>query len=74
MAYFSNSSEGMVLDDQCSRCKLSTGDLPCPILMAQMNYNYEACGNSIATAILNDIVAPGGACQMFSRFPDLLAV
>jgi len=54
MAYFSNGSEGMVFDDECSNCLL--GEEPCPVAWAQANWNYEACNNPIATQILNSLV------------------
>ena len=63
MAYFSNGSEGMVFDTQCGRCKF--GLKPCPIAWVQMNYNYDAVNNDVATAILNDLVKDDGTCQVF---------
>ena len=57
MAYFSNSSEGMAFDDECSECALF--DSPCPIAFVQMDFNYEACNNKTATAILNALVKQG---------------
>ena len=55
MAYFSNGSEGEVLDNECAECVL-TDDIPCPILWVQLEYNYEACNNEIASKILNDLI------------------
>jgi Fe-S-cluster-containing hydrogenase component 2 len=66
MAYFSNGTEGIVLDDQCSRCKL--GDKACPIYGVQMSYNYDAVNNDVATNILNELVDDDGNCQMLSKF------
>ena len=71
MAYFSNSSEGEVFDDQCARCKY--GELPCPIALVQVMYNYDACGNKVATDILNDLVTPDGVCVMRKIFKKDLA-
>ena len=68
MAYFSNGTEGAVFDDQCSRCKY--GHDPCPIAWVQMNYNYEACNNKTARAILDELVANDGTCEMFKCFED----
>jgi hypothetical protein len=67
MAYFSNSSEGEVLENQCCDCLLASG--PCPIYIAQISYNYPACNNQVARSILNCIVSqePDGTyigCQM----------
>jgi hypothetical protein len=66
MAYFSNSSEGMCFEDQCSRCKY--GQEPCPIALVQMEYNYDACNNKTARAILDTLVENDGTCLMFETF------
>ena len=45
MAYFSNGTEGIVLDAQCSVCPVGRNpDLPCPVLLVQLAYNYEQVG------------------------------
>ena len=66
MAYFSNSTEGEVFDAQCEKCKY--GQEACPIALAQMNFNYEAVNNQVATSILNTIVNEKGICQMRETF------
>ena len=66
MAYFSNGSEGTIFDAQCSMCKY--GQEPCPIALAQLTYNYDACNNEVATNILNTIVSEKGICQMRDTF------
>ena len=66
MAYFSNGSEGACFDNQCSICKYGTQ--PCPIALVQMQYNYSACNNSVARAILDDLVSDNGECAMFKAF------
>ena len=63
MAYFANGTEGMCFDEQCSKCKY--GEIPCPIAFVQMNYNYDACNNKVATAILQTLVHNDGTCEMF---------
>jgi len=63
MAYFANGTEGMCFDEQCSICKY--GEEPCPIAMVQMHYNYDACNNKVATAILNALVKNNGTCTMY---------
>jgi hypothetical protein len=63
MAYFSNGSEGALLDEQCSRCKY--GALPCPIYFVQTEYNYDAVKNEVASEILNYLVKNDGTCTMF---------
>lgn len=66
MAYFSNGSEGMCLDEQCEECRY--GQKPCPIYCVQLNYNYDACNNEVATNILNDLIKNNGVCEMFKEF------
>lgn len=63
MAYFPNGCSGSCFEDQCSICKY--GELPCPIALVQMMYNYDACNNKVATAILNNLVKDNGTCMMF---------
>lgn len=67
MAYFSNSSEGAALDAQCARCRY--GNKPCPIAAVQLTYNYDACNNPTARAILDSLIAQDGSCAMFKTSP-----
>ena len=62
MAYFSNGSEGMCFDEECASCKY--GEEPCPIAIAQSKYNYAACNNKTARAILDMLVKDDGTCEM----------
>lgn len=39
MAYFSNSSEGEMLDEQCANCPL--GEKACPVYAVQGIFNYK---------------------------------
>jgi hypothetical protein len=71
MAYFSNGTEGEVLDEQCSRCKF--GERACPIFWVQSCYNYDACNVSIARKILDDLVNDDGSCEMFKTFEEELS-
>jgi hypothetical protein len=68
MAYFSNSSEGSVLDEQCCNCVLfnteDPADLWCPIAYVQMNWNYKQIGNDMAREIINALVNEEGDCQL----------
>lgn len=66
MAYFSNGTEGMVFDEQCSLCKY--GEKPCPIALVQMEYNYDACNNDVARKILDTLVKDDGTCMMYEEF------
>jgi hypothetical protein len=60
MAYFANGSEGMVFD--CEDCKYQLE--PCPIALVQMEFNYDACNNEVATKILDSLVKNDGTCMM----------
>lgn len=66
MAYFSNGSEGMCLDDQCAKCKY--GKSHCPIAFAQLNWNYEVCNDPVAREILDFFVEQNGTCAMWVEF------
>lgn len=68
MAYFSNGSEGECFTHQCTQCKY--GDKPCPIAGAQLNFNYDACNNKTARAILDSLVSDSGECSMFNEFKE----
>lgn len=60
MAYFSNSGEGAAFMEQCARCK--HGQSACPVFYVQSVFNYKACNNEVASAILNELVAQDGTC------------
>lgn len=66
MAYFPNGSAGEVFDNQCLKCKY--GEKGCPIWLVQVNYNYDACNNEVATKILNDLIKDDGTCEMYKEF------
>ena len=67
MAYFSNGSEGMVLDEQCAQCPVAN-DACCPILYIQMTYNYKQLDSNgeetLASEVMNCLVDENGTCQM----------
>jgi len=63
MAYFSNSTEGDVFVAQCAKCKY--GQLPCPVALIQMEFNYDAVNNKIATAIMDILVKEDGTCSVW---------
>jgi len=71
MAYFANGSSGEVFDEQCSRCRF--GKVACPIYLVQVEYNYQACNNKVARAILDQLVRQDGTCEMFQLDPDFFA-
>jgi len=60
MAYFANGSEGMAFD--CEGCKYQLE--PCPIAYVQIEFNYDACNNEVATKILDCLVKNDGTCMM----------
>lgn len=72
MAYFSNGSEGMRFDEQCSKCKY--GDRPCPIAWVQLEYNCKAVDEETAAKILNHLVKDDGTCTMYELAKDDLAL
>jgi hypothetical protein len=49
MAYFSNSTEGMILDELCSRCvhgwdgEKNRQGAACAVIQLQMMWNYDQC-------------------------------
>jgi len=71
MAMFSNSSEGMLFDDECDECKLDY----CPVTHIQLFYNYAQVGNKIATEIMNHLVKEEDGkyigCQMKKMIDEL---
>lgn len=75
MAYFANSTEGSILDKQCAEC-IIPDDAPCPILSAQMTYNYDQCrdGQENLRDCLNMLVSDdGGICLMKQILDKLTA-
>ena len=65
MAYFSNGSEGMILDEQCIECIHEDPDAGCPIALAQMLFNYDQVNNADLRKCLNMLVDDNrGECQM----------
>ena len=68
MAYFPNGSSGECFENQCARCKY--GESPCPIAYVQMQFNYDACNNKVASIILNTLVHNDGTCMMFKCFSN----
>ena len=69
MAYFSNSSEGAILDNQCGNCKY--GQKKCPIALVQMMYNYDAANNETATEILEELVSSETGCRMYDLIKEV---
>lgn len=67
IAYFSNSTDGDVLDQQCASCPL--GDEMCPILAVQLAHNYDQIGNDKLKAAMNLLVNEKGVCQLKPLLP-----
>ena len=63
MAYFANSSDGFTLDAQCDNCRIDP-DMPCPVLLVQLEYNYKQVKNADLKAAMNLLVDEKGICQM----------
>lgn len=68
MAYFPNGTSGEVFTEQCGRCRY--GGSPCPIYLVQLEFNYKACNNQIASEILSQLVKDDGTCAMFKLDPE----
>jgi len=65
MAYFSNSSDGFVLDEQCSDCIHEDPEAGCPVALAHFLLNYDQVGNTDLTKCLNMLVDDKrGECKM----------
>lgn len=63
MAYFSNSTDGDVLEMQCEDCPL--GDKPCPVKLVQLMHNYDQVGNDKLKAAMELLIDKDGICQLF---------
>lgn len=68
MAYFSNSTEGEILDNQCMQCKLY--EEGCPIAIVQELYNYdqitvENAGHPQMREAMNILIDESGICKMY---------
>ena len=66
MAYFSNGSEGMVIDDQCSRCIHADEEAHCPIAYVQLEFNYDQQkkGNEDLKKAMSVLIDKDGKCNM----------
>jgi hypothetical protein len=62
MAYFSNGSEGQILDEQCAHCPY--GEDPCPVYLVQSNFNYDQCDVPKLKDAMNVLINEEGICQM----------
>ena len=75
MAYFSNGSEGGLLDEQCGDCLINAQSIKhegmmvyCPVHYIQMTYNYKQIGlrkrHKLLREVMNILVNEYGNCQM----------
>lgn len=64
MAYFSNSTEGMVLDEQCEQCIHEDPGAGCPVAFVHLNFNYTQVGNEDLRKAMTMLVNDRGICQM----------
>ena len=66
MAYFSNGSEGEILDIQCAECIHADETAMCPIALVQLEYNYDQCakGQEKLRAAMEIPVDKNGKCNM----------
>lgn len=68
MAYFGNNTEGAALEKQCAKCRYGSG--ACPIFTTQLEFNYDAVNNEVATQILNSLIKNDGTCAMYEEFEE----
>lgn len=74
MAYFPNSTSGMVLDEQCAACPVGRDpQAPCPILLVQSQFNYDQChaDHWKLREAMNALIDEKGICQMFKVFSEM---
>ena len=64
MAYFSNGSEGEILERQCDDCPLGGEGKACPVLGVHLFYNYDQIGNDDLRNAMNVLVDDKGVCQV----------
>jgi len=66
MAYFSNGTEGMILDAQCIDCIHADPNACCPIASIHWTYNYTQCdeGQANLKDAMNTLVSEDGTCNM----------
>lgn len=65
MAYFSNSTEGVYLDEQCDKCIHGlSSDAGCPVALAQIEFNYDQVHNKKLQGCLTILVDVTGQCQV----------
>ena len=64
MAYFSNSTDGAILDGQCDECIHEDPEAGCPVALVQMLFNYDQCGIGKLESCLNMLVNVDGICLM----------
>lgn len=78
MAYFSNGTEGMILDEQCLECRVGAVEgLFCPVMFVQVEYNYKQLDDkgkrTMISELLNRLVNEKGECQMKMAIDKALA-
>lgn len=65
MAYFSNGTEGAILDEQCCECLEAMKDeLLCPVHNVSVFFNYDQTNNNELRRCLSALVADDGTCRM----------
>lgn len=71
MAYFSNGTAGMALEEQCARCPW--GQEPCEVALVHYEFNYDQVdkGQEKLRQALSILVTDDGTCQIFERVRKL---
>lgn len=64
MAFFSNSSDGGILDRQCGECIHQDPDAGCPVARVQTEFNYDQIDNDKLVRVLEILINKKGVCQL----------
>lgn len=69
MAYFSNSTDGDVLYQQCENCPLNANpdENHCEVLIVQELFNYDQVRNEKLREAMSILVADDGTCRIRAR-------
>lgn len=73
MAYFSNNTDGTIMELQCEDCPLGVEGVSCPIRMVQDLYNYDQIGNKKLKGAMNELINKKGICQLRPLVMEIIA-
>jgi hypothetical protein len=64
VAYFSNSTDGDILQQQCDECPLGREGMHCPAFLVQSLHNYDQVGNEKLKSAMELLIDKKGECQL----------